>query len=541
MALTIGGEFASNVDARFTMLDVLGCSLAAVTTSLKPLPAVPAASAPRLAARWWRRLDSLRVKLFLGIAGVNVLVVVAAYLVHGWSFDQGLSTYLNRADEARMAPLVERLAQGHAEHGSWQWLVADHEAWHAVLRDELGLPVGGKDRRDRAPNPAGGDADDDGRKGERESHGDSWTEGRLLLLDAHRQAQIGSQARADQALLLPIITSQGHVVGYLGRTPRRELVASLEGAISAQQGRQFAVIAAGMLGAVLVNAAVISGWLGRRLVVLGAAAAAVAQGDYAVRLPHQGHDELARLADDFNRMASSLQAAQRARQRWIADIAHELRTPLAGLQAEIEALQDGVRQPTPERFESLAQQVHRLTRLVDDLRLLSLSDLGALELRAEVLDLGELVRNFFDHPPVPCVGLQVQLDLADGRQPGLLVRADAVRLQQVLGNLLQNTLRYCDSPARLAVRVARQGRAVHLCWEDSAPGVSAADLPRLTERLFRVDDSRSRASGGSGLGLAIVRAMVEGHGGTLTPSASPLGGLAWDIALPGVGEEPFHG
>lgn len=502
------------------MFDFFADTLRSVTPTPAPI-ATPAAArpgdAPAAAPSLRRRFDSLRVKLFLAIAGVNALVVLLAYLVHGWSFDQGLAAYLNRADEARMAPLVERLGQGFFEHGSWQWLVDDHETWHRLLREELGIPAGGSRGRDK------------GRAGDRRRDGyaGSWTDGRLMLLDAQRVAQIGPPDRAAEALLTPI-EAQGRLVGYLGRTARRELVESLENAISAQQGRQFAAVALGMLAAVLLNAALIAGWLTRRLAVVGAGAAAVAQGDYAVRLPARGHDELSRLTDDFNRMAGALQAAQAARQRWIADIAHELRTPLAGLRAEIEALQDGVRQPSPARFESLAQQVERLTRLVEDLRLLSLSDLGALDYRTEPLDLGLLVSEFLHHPPVPCPGLRLDLDLP----AGLRVQADAARLQQMLGNLLQNTLRYCDAPATLAVRLRRDGPALHLRWEDSPPGVAPEDLPRLTERLFRVEASRSRASGGSGLGLAIVRAIVEGHGGRLTASASALGGLAWDIALP---------
>jgi two-component system, OmpR family, sensor histidine kinase BaeS len=349
----------------------------------------------------------------------------------------------------------------------------------------------------------------------------------LLLLDARRVAQIGSPERVAQALLTPI-AAQGHVVGYLGRLPRRELVETLESAVSAQQARQFAVIALGLLAAVLLNAALIAHWLGRRLAAVGAGAAAVAQGDYAVRLLAHGQDELGRLTEDFNRMAGSLQAAQQARQRWIADIAHELRTPLAGLQAEIEALQDGVRQPTPDRLDSLARQVQRLTRLVGDLRLLSLSDLGALDYRVEPLDLGDLVADVLGEANAAADGLQLRLDLASG----LRMSADADRLQQVLLNLLHNTRRYCDAPATLCVRLAREGAEAHLVWEDSAPGVAPEDLPRLTDRLFRADASRDRASGGSGLGLAIVRALVEGHGGRLAASASALGGLRWDIHLP---------
>ena len=430
-----------------------------------------------------------------------MLLVVLAFLIYGWSFDRGLLDYLNRADDARLTPLVQRLSSEYEAKGSWQWLAGNHEALHQLLHESFAGTVAGGGK------PA-------------------WIQGRLFLLDVDRKLVVGDAERLDGAWLMPI-TARGRTVGYIGRTPRRELVESMEKATSARQGRQFAVIALAMLVAVALNAALISSWLGRRLGALSAAAGAVAQGDYSHRLPRQGNDELARLAGDFNNMAASLEAAQHARQRWIADIAHELRTPLASLRAEIEALQDGVRAPTPERMDSLAQETSRLTRLVDDLRLLSLSDLGALDYRFERQDIGELIADYLDEICLPeC--WQMQRDIPSG----IVVRADADRLLQVLVNLLQNSLRYTDAPGHLRIGLYLAGDETLLSWEDSAPSVPSETLARLTERLYRVDDSRARESGGSGLGLAIVRAIIEGHGGRMVPSASELGGLRWDIFLP---------
>jgi two-component system sensor histidine kinase BaeS len=228
-------------------------------------------------------------------------------------------------------------------------------------------------------------------------------------------------------------------------------------------------------------------------------------------------------------MATSLQAAQQARQQWIADIAHELRTPLATLRAEIEALQDGIRKPDTANLDSLAQEVHRLTRLVEDLRLLSLSDLGALDYRFAPVDLGRFVgHHLSDATGLPGKPLQVRSELAEGVE----IRADGDRLDQVLSNLLQNTQRYSAGPATLSVQVRRHDTEAQLTWEDTGPGVPPEALPRLTERLYRVDESRASASGGSGLGLSIARAIVEGHGGRMQASASALGGLRWDIWLP---------
>lgn len=493
----------------------------------------PPSSRPRAGLA---RFDTLRVKLFLAIAGANVVLVMAAYLIHSWSFDKGLVEYLNQADETRLQPLVVRLGEGYRQNGSWDWIVGDRQRWFELSREVLGS--GRMPRRagehalaadgppppppppppdaQPAPNPPALTIDP-----------------RLMLFDAQRRLLMGPEGRTEQAVFKPIVVD-GRTVGHLGYVPRLQMVASLERVFLAQQTRTYAAIAIGLLAAVLLNAALIARWLSGRLRELGAGTAAVAQGNYDVRLRAKGHDELAQLADDFNRMATALQAARQARQQWIADIAHELRTPLTTLRAEIEALQDGIRQPDSANLDSLAQEVSRLTRLVDDLRLLSLSDLGALNYRPGPLDLGRFVGHHLGDQS--SATLRVEQDLAEG----LLVHADGDRLDQVLANLMQNTLRYSTPPATLRVCVQRDGHEARLSWEDSAPGVPAEALPRLTDRLFRVDESRASASGGSGLGLAIARAIVEGHGGRMQASASGLGGLRWDIWLP-LHTEPTNG
>ena len=497
---------------------------------------------------WLSRLDTLRVKLFVAIAGANIVLVMAAYLIYSWSFDKGLVEYLNQADEARLQPLVVRLADGYRQQGNWEWITSDRQRWHDLSREVLG--VGRMPRRAPEPTAEGATpAPSEPRPATAPARGAVGApatpavpppftiDPRLLLLDPQRRLLMGPEGRAEQAVLKPIEVDR-QLVGYLGYVPRLQMVASLERVFLAQQTRTFAAIALGMLAAVLLNAALIARWLSRRLQVLGEGTAAVAQGDYSVRLPERGHDELAQLAEAFNHMATSLQAAQHARRQWIADIAHELRTPLATLRAEIEALQDGIRRPDPANLDSLAQEVSRLTRLVEDLRLLSLSDLGALDYRFAPVDLGRFVgHHLSDAAGLSGKALDVRSDLAAGVE----IRADGDRLDQVLSNLLQNTQRYSADPATLQVKVRRHDTEAQLTWEDTGPGVPPESLPRLTDRLYRVDESRASASGGSGLGLAIARAIVEGHGGRMLASASALGGLRWDIWLPLDTKEAPHG
>jgi two-component system sensor histidine kinase BaeS len=354
-----------------------------------------------------------------------------------------------------------------------------------------------------------------------------------MLLDAKGEVVIpapGSDAAmVAEAVKLPILVD-GRSVGFLGYKPRLQQVQNLEIMFAKQQSYSYGVIAIGMLAAVLLNAALISHWLSRRLRALGHGATALARGDYAARIPVRGHDELAHLAGDFNHLAQALEAAQRGRQQWIADIAHELRTPLTSLRAEIEAVQDGVRPLTQGSIASVAQEVHQLTRLVEDLRLLSLSDLGALTCRKEPVQLAEVIDDALSagRAAIGEKGLQVQVDV----DQTIVVDADADRIAQLCSNLLQNTLRYTEAPARLSIRAFVDAGEARIDWEDSPPGVDEKDLHRLTERLFRVDNSRSRASGGSGLGLAIVKAIVEAHGGRMLGGRSKLGGLRWSIWLP---------
>ncbi|MBN9429203.1 MAG: HAMP domain-containing protein [Burkholderiales bacterium] len=529
------------------------------------------------ASRGWQRLDRLRVKLFVAIAGANMALALVTYGVFSWSFDQGFVEYLNRADEARLTPLISRLAEIHEQRGGWRWLAEDTRRWIDVTRAVIGMP-----RQRREPPPStepnadrGGAVSPDtrpsfenARAGAPPGPGTSPStspgspapaastqaaalpsagpagapamrpadplltiDPRLMLFDANRELLIGRAEMANEAVLKPIVAAKD-TIGYLGYVPRLKMVESIEKVYSAQQNRKYAAIGAAMLAAGLLVGAVLAYWLSRRIRRLASGAASLIQGDYGARVAVKGADELAQLAADFNRLGDTLEAARRARQQWIADIAHELRTPLAALRAEIEAMQDGVRPLDMRGLGALAQDVARLSRLVEDLHLLSMSDLGALSYHREPLDLGELIDDVVGAQghTLRERGIALDCELADD----VRVLADGTRLTQVFGNLLQNTLRYTDAPGRLQVRLARRDGQAEVIWQDSAPGVPDAALPRLTDRLFRVDTSRSRAGGGSGLGLAIADAIVKAHDGSLHAQASPLGGVCWTLRLPTV-------
>lgn len=215
----------------------------------------------------------------------------------------------------------------------------------------------------------------------------------------------------------------------------------------------------------------------------------------------------------------------------MVDISHELRTPLAAMRVNIEAFEDGILERS-EAFPLLQRKLSELNRLIDDIYQLSRADVGALSFRRHPVLLVPLLEELVAGYQQPAREKGLSLRLESSLDPTLAVAGDEARLHQLLGNLLQNSLRYTDAGGQLRVCARMENREVVLLVEDSAPGVGDEHLPRLFDRFYRVDKSRSRAHGGSGLGLAICRIIVENHGGTITAGHSSLGGLQIRITLP---------
>lgn len=272
------------------------------------------------------------------------------------------------------------------------------------------------------------------------------------------------------------------------------------------------------------------------------AAQAIAGGDRAQRVAVASRDEVGQLAAAFNTMAEALARDEELRRHMAADIAHELRTPLTVLQGQVEAMLDGVMAPTKENLAVLQEEVLLLSRLVTDLRTLSLAEAGQLELRPAPTDLAELARKALSALELQAAakGVRLALNFSPGLPPAL---ADPDRVAQVLGNLLSNALRH--SPAGGEIRVEGQalleapGQAGSLAVsvKDTGPGISPEALPHLFERFYRADPSRSRASGGSGLGLAIVKQLVEAQGGQVAVESpdSRGQGATFTFTLPAAG------
>jgi two-component system, OmpR family, sensor histidine kinase BaeS len=246
-------------------------------------------------------------------------------------------------------------------------------------------------------------------------------------------------------------------------------------------------------------------------------------------------DELGQLVEDFNRLGHALERQESVRRNFMADMSHELRTPISVLRAELEALEDGVRPVTQGAVTSLQAEVARLRSLVDDVHDLSLADVGGLSYQFEAVDLVGIAREAFQVAAGRMQSLGLTPEVRALVSP-VYVRGDERRLRQLVANLLENSLRYTSPGGRIRATIVSQRARARLTWEDSPPGVPDDALPRLIERLYRVEGSRNRVAGGSGLGLAICESIVAAHGGTIRARHSDLGGLAVLVDLPREGD-----
>jgi two-component system sensor histidine kinase BaeS len=238
--------------------------------------------------------------------------------------------------------------------------------------------------------------------------------------------------------------------------------------------------------------------------------------------------ELGEVAAAFDSMADEVSATEAGRRRQAADLAHELRTPLAGLQAGLEELRDGLDEPDPARLASLHDQALRLGRVVDDLAQLASAESAATSLRLIELDLAAAVARAVDsqEPQLRAAGLTVGRVISDP----VPVRADPDRIHQVVVNILANAARFCRSGDQVTVRVFGGGGRGVVEVADTGPGIAAEDVPHVFERRWRGRNSGGVA--GSGIGLAVVRELVEAHRGTVSVDSSPGHGTTFTITLP---------
>ncbi len=467
--------------------------------------------------------QSVTFRLCLAFVALTAVVLAATLSLARWSFDRGFLDYVNAIEQVRLEGirdvLIERYdrASNGWDQATLQRILSRERRFPPIGGHPSGGPPEGAPRGPEFPGPPG-------------PPGHRTLGPPTALFDPDGQLLAGRLLDEPEAAQLTVpVLIDGQLVAELVSVPRRQLAAAPETAFSTRQMQASLLIGVvALLGAFLVSLV-----LARALVAPLRRALegvnALASGDYDHRLNEPRSDEIGDLMRNLDRLGQTLAENQSSRNRWIADISHELRTPVAILAAELDAVRDGVRQVDDAQIDSFSEEVTRIRKLIDDLYELSLADLGGLRYEFCEADLAALIKDVTSTfmPRAAKLGIELRVDLPETAR----MEADTRRVEQLLLNLLENALAYTDQPGQIVVRLAHRSGDWCLCVEDSKPGVPEDECGLLFEPLYRREASRNRRAGGAGLGLAICRSISEAHGGEIVAMPSPLGGLKVEVTF----------
>lgn len=484
----------------------------------------------------WKRL-SLTKKIFVTISLTAMIIVAIMASLVALSMRDGFAKYLLQAEINRFDDLEVALSGSYdVTTDGWPELVSTEESWLTFVfqnlnprplpalesQESVGQPPDQARREKFRPMPPPRGA------------APPRLINRIGLLDQNGEVLAGATQLGRQmvtrAVYFPGRTSNSKPIGWISLSaPTGDRVASDDLFIESQY-RSLLIVSL-MALALSFGVALI---LARQFLIpireLTEGSSRLASGDFTSLISHRRHDELGKLMDDYNILAESLAASEKAERKWITDASHELHTPLAVLRAEIEALQDGVRQPTAERLESLHTSVMRLSSLVSDINTLSRTREGRISLNIEEVQLASVIGEAVSSASAgfKVSGIKIKLDV----QSGLMLNGDRFRLRQVFDNLLENSKRYTSSNGKLHIQAKETSSQISIIIEDSAPSPPTESIQHLFKRFYRVEQSRSRELGGSGLGLSICKSIISAHGGRIEAQASELGGLKIAVSIP---------
>ncbi|ADL08725.1 sensor histidine kinase [Thermosediminibacter oceani] len=340
----------------------------------------------------------------------------------------------------------------------------------------------------------------------------------------------GFNGQARTASITAPVHSGGEIVGFVTvRSPLKPAERSLEFVFYRTLSSYSLFSVAFGLGLALLIGALVSRRLTEPIKQLSAAVKRFSKGERDVKITLETGDELSSLAEDFNAMAEKIRKSEELRRNLTADIAHELRTPIAIIQGTLESIQEGVLEPTPALMLSLQEEVSRMTRLIKDLSDLSLVEAGKLELNRIKIFPAELAGKFI-HFKAEAEAKGIRFDINFPRNLPA-VYADPTRLVQIITNLLSNALKHTSS-GRIELSAEKAEGGVVFKVQDTGSGIKKEDLPYIFERFYRAEKSRSRKTGGTGLGLAITKGLVEAHGGRIWVESREGEGSVFSFFIP---------
>lgn len=471
--------------------------------------------------------NSLIFKLlgaFLLVIAIGALVIA---LLTSRATQKAFTLYTTRSGQIWAQSLAPVLADYYVQGNTWQGVDSILQSDVTGLYAPSGGNMMGQGRGFGAGSQAGGGMM-------------AAVDQRLILADGQgmvvsdtQNLLLGTQLSSAELANGAPVTVDGSLVGTLLITPN-DILTTGTLASDFLSSVNIAIISSAVIAGII--ALIIGGILFFQITAplrqLRKAAAAISQGDLNQRVAIRSRDEIGDLGEAFNAMAQNLSDAETQRQHMIADVAHELRTPLAAIQGTLEGIQDGLLPLDNEQVTALHAETSLLTRLVGDLRLLSLAETGQLKLEFQETAPTDLFQQIVERAKIQALPKNIQLNVEiESELPILDIDSD--RITQVMNNLISNAIRFTPEGGSISVNVSLPTgqNFLRVAVTDTGAGIDAENLPHVFDRFYRADKSRTRSSGGSGLGLAIVKQLVEAHGGKVL-AESPV---FWDKDQRGFG------
>ncbi len=450
----------------------------------------------------------IKYKLFFSFTLTMFTVIFLIVILMQWNFQRGFLNYINEVEASHLATISYKLKQIYQEDHSWKSIQENQHLWEQIIDP---IP---KNNPDKKIHLAYESLD---------------VSRRIILFDPQYHRIFGFKKHT-YSFKTQAIVLNGVTIGYLGIQPLEDVNKKVDLHFAQQQIHMIYMIALFALMIMALVTILISHRITQPIKQLLLGTKSLTSGNFQAQIQVTVKDELAVLAEHFNILARTLAKNRLQQRQWIADISHELRTPLAILHGELQAIEDGVRKFDVQTLHSLSSEVIRLNKLIEDLYQLSLADIGSLRYEHKVLNLTSLLTEratqFNDR-------IQQHRLYFNIHMPEIIMfRGDAQRLQQLFTNLLENSIRYTNANGRIWLHCHVEAQEIIINLEDSKPAVPNSALMQLFERLYRVENSRSREYGGGGLGLTICKSIVQAHGGNIAAEHSLLGGLCIQIKLP---------
>ena len=448
----------------------------------------------------------MRTRLFAAFAILILITLVGVSLSIRQTTAEQIRKFVNRGGELGVSQTVDDLEDYYEKNRSWNGVES------ILFKSGSGGGAGyGRGEQGRTPVHL---ADENG-----------------ILLYGGTANEIGSKLSSDELAAGIELMVDRKTVGYLILPGQSTTSGYLETALleHVDDALLTAAIVSGV--AALILALLLAGIFVKPIGQLTKAASTLAQGNLDERVTVKGTQELKTLARTFNQMADALQEAERNRKSMTADIAHELRTPLAVQKVNLEALQDGVYPLTLESLQPIIEQNEMLTHLVQDLRTLSLAEAGELPLEKVDFEVNALLSKLVNQFQQQAERRQVTLNFSS-TEGEINAYADRTRIAQIISNLLQNALRYTPEDSQVFLSAKEDDEKVIIKVRDTGNGIPEESLAHLFDRFYKADKSRSRGETGSGLGLAIARKLADLNDGTLDAGNDPAGGAVFTLKIP---------